>query len=349
MAGIDEPAKIRVDWVDYAKGICILWVVALYATDFVQQQTNSVGWMQVVADFAQPFRMPDFFLLSGLFVGRVLSRPLRAYLDSKVLFFVYFYLLWATIKFANMHLGDLLGPDRMDLLPAYLRLLIEPPTGPLWFIYILAVFFIVVRLVQRVPPLLVLAVAIALQVADLYTGIKVFDKFSAYFVFFYSGYLFSKHVFSAAEWALDHARIALGIFAGWFVLHLALFLLGWSMLPGLNLILAYAGAGAIMIVATFATRANWMRWLNYLGRKSIVVYLGFVVPLGLMRRFVVSPEVTLDPGTMALVITVLSVVGALLLYWAVRHTPLRFLFVRPTWLSIQSAPPALVKSTGAPG
>src|ERR1700759_4908825 len=93
----------RVAWVDYAKGICIIWVVALYSTNFVQETAHATGWMQYVAEFAKPFRMPDFFMLSGLFVGRVLNRSWRSYLDTKVWHFFYFYSLWATLKFVNMH------------------------------------------------------------------------------------------------------------------------------------------------------------------------------------------------------------------------------------------------------
>ncbi len=348
MARIETTTGKRIDWIDYAKGICILWVVALYSTDFVQMNTGTVGWMQTVGDFAQPFRMPDFFLISGLFVGRVLERPLRAYIDSKVLYFFYFYLLWATLKFINLNAVELLGPDRFGLLPDYLRLLIEPPTGPLWFIYVLAVFFIVVRLVRKVPPILVLAGAIALQVSDIYSGIKVFDKFSAYFVYFYSGFLFARYVLQGAEWAFDHARLAVGVLAMWFAVHMSLFLLGWARLPGVNLLLGYAGVGATLLVATMCSRASWMSWLGYLGRKSIVVYLGFVIPLGLMRRFVESLHVTIDIGTVALIVTVVSIIGALLMYWMVRNTPLRILFERPSWMSIQAKSDALVKS-GATG
>lgn len=344
----DAATDGRIDWIDFAKGICIIWVVALYSTDFVQQTTKTVGWMQVVADFAQPFRMPDFFILSGLFVSRVLNRSWRAYIDSKVLYFAYFYLIWATFKFLNMNAGALLDGDALALVPAYLRLLVEPPTGPLWFIYILAVFFIAVRLVRRVPPVIVLTLAALLQIFAFDTGIKVFDKFSEYFVYFYSGYLFSRYVLRGAEWAQDHARTVVLLLVLWFCMHLSLFLMGWSLLPGLNLALGYAGAGAIMLFATLCARADWMRWLSYMGRNSIVVYLGFVVPLGLMRRFIMAPAINIDAGTMSLIVMVLSIAGALLLHRVVRHTPLRFMFVRPAWTSIQPAHPVLVKH-GAPG
>jgi uncharacterized membrane protein YcfT len=326
----------RVDWVDYAKGICIVWVVTLYSTEFVQANLHATGWMQHVADFAQPFRMPDFFMLSGLFVARVLDKPWRSYLDGKVLHFAYFYVLWGTLKFLNMEGAALLGPNAAGLLPDYLRMFVEPPTGPLWFLYLLAVFFIMVRLVKSWPPLLVLLAAIALEIAVANTefSFKVGDKFCRYFVFFYSGYLFSRHIFRAAGWMQQRAHLAWATFAAWFVLNGLLVIKQVTFLPGMQLVLGYIGAWAIMLLAGQLACLSSMNWLRYLGRNSIVVYLGFVVPLGLLRRFVVASPFGIDAGTLSLLVTVLSVGGAILLYLALRGTPLRFLYVRPAWASI---------------
>ena len=44
--------------------------------------------------------MPDFFLISGLFLAQVIDRDWRTYLDRKVVHFAYFYLLWTAIQFA---------------------------------------------------------------------------------------------------------------------------------------------------------------------------------------------------------------------------------------------------------
>ena len=43
--------------------------------------------------FAKPFRMPDFFLISGLFLTRAIDRDWHDYLDRKVWHFAYFYVL----------------------------------------------------------------------------------------------------------------------------------------------------------------------------------------------------------------------------------------------------------------
>ena len=93
-------SKQRVDWVDTAKGICIIMVVMVHATLGVELAAGAEGWMHYVVSWARPFRMPDFFLISGLFLGLVIDRPWLRYLDRKVVHFAYFYVLWLTIPFA---------------------------------------------------------------------------------------------------------------------------------------------------------------------------------------------------------------------------------------------------------
>ena len=87
-------------WVDYGKGFCIVMVVMMHSTLGVEQAAGAQSFMGAVIAFAKPFRMPDFFLISGLFLARVIDRNWHDYLDRKVLHFAYFYALWVTIQFA---------------------------------------------------------------------------------------------------------------------------------------------------------------------------------------------------------------------------------------------------------
>ena len=50
------------------------------------------------------------------------------------------------------------------------------------------------------------ASAVAFLIADFGGGEKVIAKFADYFIFFYFGYLFSRQIFRAADWAYDHRR-----------------------------------------------------------------------------------------------------------------------------------------------
>lgn len=74
----------RVEWVDKARGLCIFLVVMMHTTLGIEKLTGDTGWMHAVVAFAQPFRMPDFFLISGLFLAATIDRPWRLYLDRKV-------------------------------------------------------------------------------------------------------------------------------------------------------------------------------------------------------------------------------------------------------------------------
>src|SRR4051794_10781991 len=88
----------RVPWVETAKGVCIVLVVMMHSTLGVGDAMGHEGFMHGVVAFARPFRMPDFFLVSGLFLSRVIDRDWRAYGDKRIVHFLYFYLLWLLIQ-----------------------------------------------------------------------------------------------------------------------------------------------------------------------------------------------------------------------------------------------------------
>ena len=69
--------KSRLDWVDGAKGISIILVVMMYSVFNVGQDADGIGLFHYVIGFATPFRMPEFFLISGLFLSQVIDRDWR--------------------------------------------------------------------------------------------------------------------------------------------------------------------------------------------------------------------------------------------------------------------------------
>ena len=73
------------------------------------------------------------------------------------------------------------------------------PWGTLWFIYHLALFLVVARLLKSVPWQLVWLGAAALEIAPIHTGSVLIDEFAGRFVYFYTGYIFASHVFRFAD------------------------------------------------------------------------------------------------------------------------------------------------------
>jgi uncharacterized membrane protein YcfT len=140
----------RVAWVDYAKGICIVMVVMMHSTLGMGAAAGGEGFLHHAVAFAKPFRMPDFFLISGLFLARVIDRDWKTYLDRKVVHFAYFYLLWMTIQFLFKTPGLVAEHGAAAVAELYLLSLVEP-FGTLWFIYLLPVFFVVTKLTRSKP------------------------------------------------------------------------------------------------------------------------------------------------------------------------------------------------------
>src|SRR3954454_20302930 len=175
----------RIDWVDYAKGICIVMVVMMHSVLGVEAAAGQTGFMHALVAFAKPFRMPDFFLISGLFLSVVIGRDWRTFFDRKVVHFAYFYVLWVTIQFGFKAPAFAAESSWSHVCLLYLQSFVEP-FGTLWFIYLLPVFFVVTKLLRRAPPMAVWAAAAALEILHVATGWTVIDEFCARFLYFYS-------------------------------------------------------------------------------------------------------------------------------------------------------------------
>jgi uncharacterized membrane protein YcfT len=330
------PQANRVDWVDYAKGFCIIMVVMMHSTLGVEQAAGREGWMHAAVAFARPFRMPDFFLISGLFLARVIDRDWRDYLDKKVVHFAYFYVLWVTIQFAfkaPMFAADV-GWRGVGF--AYLEAFIEP-FGTLWFIYLLPIFFVVVKLSRGVPWLAIWLVGAALEIAHIDTGWTAIDEFAHRFVYFYTGYVFAPHIFALAARVQHKPMHAMAALAVWAVINGALVLGGYADRPVVSLALGFVGAGAVVVVAALLARSDMAQPLRYCGQNSIVIYLAFFLPMAATRIALLKTGIVTDLGTISLVVTTVGVVGALAWYWAVRDTRFRFLFERPGWARLRPA------------
>ena len=328
------PPQGRVDWVDYAKGFCIVMVVMMHSTLGVEAEAGREGFMHYVVAFATPFRMPDFFLISGLFLARVVERDWRTYLDRKVVHFAYFYVLWTAIQFAVKapHFAAEVGWS--GVLGLYLESFIEP-LGILWFIYLLPVFFVVTKATRAMPPAVIWLIGAALEIAHVSTGWTVIDEFASRFVYFYTGYLLAPRIFALA--ALVQARPALAglALAGWALLDGFAVFGGYSKLPFLSLGLGLVGAAAVVSVAALLAQVAWFDALRFCGRNSIVIYLAFFLPMAATRTVLLTTGVIADIGVVSLIVTAAGVLGALAIWWATRGTRLDFLFVRPArfWLT----------------
>jgi uncharacterized membrane protein YcfT len=337
-----KAADGRVDWVDYAKGICIVMVVMMHSVLGVELAAGQTGFMHVVVTFAKPFRMPDFFLISGLFLPLVIDREWRTYLDRKVVHFAYFYVLWVTIQFGFKAPSFAAETSWGHVGFLYLESFIEP-FGTLWFIYLLPVFFVVIKLTRRVPPPLIWGVAALLESVHIATGWTVIDEFCARFVYIYSGYMFAEAVFALSNRARAHPALALAVLAVWALTNASLVALGISEWPIVSLMLGLSGACAIVCIGTLLARAHWLNFLRFCGEYSIVIYLAFFLPMASTRTLLLKTGLIHDIGTVSLIVTIVGVVGAVAIWRIALAVRADFLFERPDafWIAPKKAGPVL--------
>jgi uncharacterized membrane protein YcfT len=326
----------RVDWVDYAKGFCIVMVVMMHSTLGVELAAGRDGWMHHVVEFARPFRMPDFFLISGLFLARVIDREWRDYFDRKVVHFAYFYVLWVTIQFAFKAPMFAAQEGWRGVGLDYLEAFIEP-FGTLWFIYLLPIFFVVIKLTRNVPWPAIWLIGAAMEMSHINTGWTAIDEFAHRFVYVYSGYLFATQVFALTAHVQRHLPLALAGLLVWAFVNGGLVAMGCADLPLVSLGLGFLGALAVVSVAALMAKSDLFQPLRYCGRNSIVIYLAFFLPMAATRIALLKTGLITDLGTVSLIVTLVGVIGALAWFWAVRGTWFRFLFERPAWARLKPA------------
>jgi uncharacterized membrane protein YcfT len=317
----------RVAWVDYAKGFCICFVVMMHSTLGVGVATGETGWLHPVVAFALPFRMPDFFMISGLFLGLVIDRSWRVYLDRKVVHFVYFCVLWTIIQFAFKAPSMAAHGDYLEVARQFLLSFIEP-FGTLWFIYLLPIFFVVIKLTKSVPVWIMWPIAAALEISHYKGDWTVPYEFAARFVYIYTGFVLAPYIFRMAALVQKHVVLALGGLLLWGLVNGMAVYFGYAQMPFISLALGLIGACAVVSVSALLSMSDLARPLRYLGRNSIVVYLSFFLPMAISRTILLKTGAIDDIGTICAIVTVCGIVGSLLMFWAARITPLRFLYER---------------------
>jgi uncharacterized membrane protein YcfT len=332
--------RSRIPWVDYAKGFCIVMVVMMHSTLGVEKAAGAEGWMHEIVVLATPFRMPDFFLIAGLFLSRSIDRDWRSYFDRKVVHFAYFYVLWLTIQFVFKAPGMAAEGGAVHVVEQYLLAFIDP-FGTMWFIYLLPIFFVLTKLLRNVPWWPVWLAGALLEALHIETGWVLIDEFAARFVYFYSGYLFAGYVFDFAERVRERPGLAVIGIVGWGLINGYFAFSGIATFAGIGLILGFAGAFAVVAMASLFSSFGVLRPLRYFGEHSIVIYLAFFLPMATSRAVLLKLGI-FDLGTVSLIVTATGVIAPIILFWIVRDRFGDFLFRRPDWARLPTARGRLV-------
>ncbi|MDQ0642318.1 CapA family protein [Microbacterium murale] len=270
----------RLAWADTAKGLLIILVVFWHVVLKTYLQIDwrigvpIPGVWGVIADVTYPVRMPLFFLISGCFAASAVERSWAACFRGRVVRYLYLYVLWTLIHTAALWAF----PDFPTLVPRSVAEFIEavtisPPN--VWYLYALALYFIVAKGLRRLPSWLLLTGAAALSVAVAAGLIDIVSNrgsLIANLLFFLIGTRFSTQIRRFAS------RVRPRFAAASLMVYLAAFavvrVVGLETVPGVWLAVSLLGVAAgVAIAPLLAEVAQLGRGLAWLGRRTLPIYV----------------------------------------------------------------------------
>lgn len=304
----------RLEWVDAAKGLSILLVVLHHVVWYLQRSAQAPMAVIAANEALASLRMPLFFLASGLFVAGPLAAPWRAVLHKRVAFFLYLYILWTIIRFTFF---ATLVPPAVDpddsANPVALAWALLLPGPSMWFLYALAVFAVLAKLLRPVPVGLQLAAAAVLS-ALVGAGMLEFGEsrwtyMSRFLLFFLLG-CYGRHLVERLAGSTSILRVAVTAVLCVCAAGVAV-VFGLRSIPGVALVLQCVAVAFGVLFAAWVARYRFGRPLVVLGQQTLPIYLTHMLWLALIMiglRHVDLPTAAayVLPAAMAVVLTALS-------------------------------------------
>jgi uncharacterized membrane protein YcfT len=318
-------AHEREGWVDSAKGIAIILVVLFHAIIF--PAAVGLAWLwPTPALVLDTLRMPLFLFTAGLFASRAISLDLRALFWSRVARLLWVYVLWSIIWAIAFQFIPVTGSDEPSF---WIDLLLFPvwPNASTWFVYGLAIYFIVAWLLKRLPIWAQLVIAGLISVAFgtqwIDTGNGSIDKIGTYFLYF----LVAVHVSGWARGVAPRIRPwqMVVAFVAYVVVATVTAKFDLLNLPFIRIVVSVLAILAGVSIAVTINRWRAFGWLAGLGQRTLQVYLIHFYPILIITAIMTPYALTLKPlgPVIPLALTVIAITVALLVHRLTR---------RVTWL-----------------
>lgn len=325
----------RYGWVDYAKGMAILFVVYRHILHgFINAKLPVEQWVINGNDMLYSFRMPLFFALSGLFFASSLHKKGWAnFLVSKVNTLLYPYLLWAVIqitlqivfaKYVNAQRGP------MD----YLNIFIQPRgLDQLWYLFALfnvTALFLFTTVLLRLPAIgQVVLGLVLLGFAPLLKDISTFYDVMLHYFFFALGSLIAPVFFAENVQKKLSNGLGLLLLLPLFAASQYYFLFHQEMNLYLYAVIAIVGSLFVIMLSSFLSKHEWLSWLTVIGHYSLYIYLLHVMIASFIRHFLVMTPLVHHIPLMLAILIVVAIFLSIIVYRICILLRLGFLFKGP--------------------
>lgn len=299
----------RLNWIDYARGIAIILVLYRHVFEGIKESGIDIEQFQFLEYtniFFFSFRMPLFFIVSGVFISNSLKkRGLLKFADARARMILYPYFVWGFLQL-TLQMVFTRYTNGHPTISSYLHLFYLPrELAQFWYLaalfnvsilYALSKWYLKLEAIHNILLGLVLFYFSSVFYQEDIKASFLFDIFHNY-IFFAVGDMVSKYLLDKNNFARFSSGKLLAIMTIPFLAAQYYFL--WANVhnttskymfveyyqPYVYLLIAIIGCAFIINLTFFLQKKDVLKWLTSLGRHSLYIYVAHVIAFAGVRIF----------------------------------------------------------------
>jgi fucose 4-O-acetylase-like acetyltransferase len=331
--------KSRMAWVDYLRGIAIVLVVYRHVLLGIQNSGMILPPAYLNANIMFfSFRMPLFFILSGIFIsGSLAKKSLGRIIYSKFELLLYPYLIWATIQITiQIFASSYTNAHRTSF--DYLYIFYQPKNiDQFWYLPALfnsTVVYLLTKTKLKLHGWMQIILGLALYfLSPFCRSVSMMSDWMEFYIFFAIGDTFSTYFFHDKFQAFLKNRFTLPallpifIATQFYYLHLYITSPGNDVNLGLFLPIALFGCLTMCSLAYRLQKWDILRFLRVLGYHSLYIYVMHVIVAACVRVILTKAFHIHQPVALLFIgIALASTVPVMIYNLFIFEKPLYFLF-----------------------
>lgn len=322
--------KIRIEWLDGARGIAIFLVVLGHVLRGLPENAIRPGeWVDFLDSWIYSFHMPVFFFISGLFIESSAKRPLGKFIVLKLQTIAYPYFLWSILQESLRAVG---GADTFSGLWKILYL----PVMQYWFFYVLFLLGLFYALTRKARlPIWAFALGILILYALPQLGVNL-GSWGVIYMTALNGVYFAGGALEGVERLSKHVQFKTlrvqGIcsLSGFLVLFMAV-AWGWQENSIIKPVLGFVGIAATLITANALFKADMGKFLANWGKLSLEIFVAHTIFSAIVRSILLLFGIS-SMGAHILLPLFAGIAGPILLVRVLTRLRINFAFTWPKTL-----------------
>ncbi|RAJ06941.1 putative membrane protein YcfT [Chitinophaga skermanii] len=310
----------RLPWVDYARGIAIILVLYRHIFEGFLRAipgTDAYDYLEHANIIFYSFRMPLFFILSGVFIGRSLAkRSVGTIVKNKFNILLWPYLVWSVLQVTlQIALSKYVNADRTWHDYTYIALF-PRRIDQFWYLYALfnvTVLYVLLRQKLKIGYQLLLGAAMYFTSSYLtrhQIDIGFVYDILHYYMFFAFGDLIADYMLNKEKYKLYGSWQVFGVLLPIFIVGQYYFLQENLMMkdyefveayqPILFIVIAVTGCAFMVNIAFMLQQYNVLKALRVVGYHSMYIYVCHVLVASATRVLLVKAGMTYIPLMLAI-------------------------------------------------